>query len=78
MNISLAEPLGMGLNTHAKVERVNAGGQAERAFVTVGSRVCEVNGKAVDNVKEIKACLAEAKQSGSAAVDLVLLAPGVC
>ena len=72
VNFKLSEPLGMGLNARAIVERVQAGGQAERESVAVGMRVHAVNGDTVHSLADVKARLAEAKGRGEAAAQLTL------
>ena len=62
----------MGLNARAIVERVQAGGQAERESVAVGMRVHAVNGDTVHSLADVKARLAEAKGRGEAAAQLTL------
>ena len=63
---------GCGVGARAIVERVQAGGQAERESVAVGMRVHAVNGDTVHSLADVKARLAEAKGRGEAAAQLTL------
>ena len=73
VEFNLAEPLGMGLNEEAEVERIAAGGQAERAGLAPGSRIRTVDGSEIDSLAELKARLAELKKGRGETAVMVML-----